>query len=123
MTILANCLQSNQKREIRILSNATITPTVLRLLLAVVPAEGFVIETVQPSQVFLPVLAVAPECQPDHFVQIHIEEIGGNASLYAGNRPVFLKERDQLKAAQHDPSCIVLSQARVEAIDANNRDG
>src|SRR5947207_3190180 len=32
-------------------------------------------------------------------VQIHIEEIGGNASPYAGNRPVFLKERDQLVAA------------------------
>src|SRR5438093_3693448 len=55
-------------------------------------------------------------------VQI-IEEIGGNASPYAGNRPVFLKERDQLMAAQHHPSRIVLAQARVETIDANNRDG
>src|SRR5438034_3397712 len=109
MPILANCLQSNQKREIRILSNATITPTVLRLLLAVVPAEGFVIETVQPSQVFLPVLAVAPESQPDHFVQIHIEGIGGKAIPYAGNRPVFLKERDQLRAAQHHPLGMRLS--------------
>src|SRR3989442_15931423 len=98
MPILANCLQSNQKREIRILSNATITPTVLRLLLAVVPAEGFVIETVQPSQVFLPVLAVAPESQPNHFVQIHIEEIGGKGIPYAGNRTVFLEERGQMKA-------------------------
>ena len=88
----------------------------------IVTPKGLKIAPVQPAQIFLPVLPVTTEGQPNDLIQFHVEKRFGESGGNTFDGPIFLKIRARPAGVSASSICGSLGIGETEQVVVQEHD-